>query len=176
MIETPTGSDAARRIVLGKISGIYGVSGWVKVLSYTRPKENILKYSLWLLGTEENWQEMELLEGKPQGKGLIARLKGLEDRDEARKKIGQDIAVLRNQLAELPEGEFYWCDLIGLDVTNLEGVHLGKVTEIFDSGANDVLVVTGETRHLLPLILDRYVKEIDPGNNRMIVDWDPGYS
>ena len=176
MAETPAGRKDTRRIILGKVSGIHGVSGWVKVFSYTRPRENILDYPQWMLGTSDHWQEVELLEGRVQGKGVIARLKGLDDRDEARKWIGQEIAVYRSQLADLPEGEFYWCDLIGLDVQNLEGVNLGKVTEIFDTGANDVLVVSGETRQLLPLIMDRYVMEIDRDNNRMIVDWDPGYS
>jgi 16S rRNA processing protein RimM len=176
MLETPAGSEVSRRIILGKVSGIYGVAGWIKVFSYTRPKENILEYPQWMLGDGDQWQELELIEGKIQGKGIIARLRGLDDRDEARKLIGQVIAIYRNQLAELSKDEIYWCDLMGLDVQNLEGVQLGKVTDIYETGANDVLVVTGELRYLIPLVLDRFVIKIDHNKNSMIVDWDPGYS
>jgi 16S rRNA processing protein RimM len=170
------GSDNPGQVIVGKISGIYGVSGWVRIISYTRPVTNILSYSPWLVGQGEQQRQMELLEGRMQGKGLVARLLGLEDRDVARSYIGKQIALYRQQMPDLPAGEYYWCDLMQLDVVTLDGVMLGKVTEILETGANDVLVVEGDRRHLVPLIMDRYVTEIDVSNGRITVDWNPEYS
>jgi len=170
------GADSQREVIVGKISGIYGVSGWIRVHSYTRPVENIFSYSPWLIGETGSWETRELLQGRSQGKGLIARLDGLDDRDEARSLIGKDVAINREQMPELPEGEYYWCDLLGLDVINQEDMVLGKVTEIQETGANDVLIVKGERRYLIPLVIGHHVLEIDPDNRRIRVDWDPEYS
>lgn len=172
----PADGGAQARITVGRISGIYGVSGWVRVVSYTRPITNILDYSPWLIGEGEQEESRELLDGRVQGKGLVARLRGLEDRDIARMYIGKPVSLYRQQMPELPEGQYYWFDLIQLEVVNIQGVHLGKVTDILETGANDVLVIEGERRHLVPLIMDRYVTVVDLAAGRMTVDWDPEYS
>ena len=176
VVPADSGADLQHRIIIGKVSGIYGVSGWVRIHSYTRPKENIFSYSTWLIGHGEMWEASELIEGVVKGRDLLANLKAIKDRDVAKTKIGQDIAVYRYQMPELAEGEYYWCDLIQLEVVNLQGESLGKVTEIQETGANDVLVISGNQRHLVPLILDRYVIDIDHENARILVDWDPRYN
>ena len=158
-----------RRVIVGRISGIYGVSGWVKVFSYTRPKENIFNYSPWQL--QPDWEARELVEGRIHGKGLIAHLKGIEDRDSARMLQGMEIAILRDQLPEPKPGEYYWHDLLGLDVVNLRGNVLGKVIDIQETGANDVLVIKGERRHLIPLVTGEVIKEIDLDGQRILADW-----
>ncbi len=170
------GSASQEQVAVGKISGIYGVTGWVRIISYTRPISNIFSYSPWLIGRGAQQESRELLEGRMQGKGLVARIKDLEDRDIARSYIGKDILLYRNQMPVLPAGEYYWCDLMQLDVVNLEGMKLGKVIEILETGANDVLVIKGERRHLVPLMLDKYVTAIDIKNGVITVDWDPEYS
>jgi len=170
-----SGSISQHRIVVGKISGIYGVAGWVKILSYTRPAENIFLYSPWLIEQEGSWQSRILLEGKLHGKGLIARLDKLDDRDVARTLIGKQIAIYREQLPELPAGEYYWSDLFGLEVINQAGISLGKVTDIRETGANDVLVVEGDQRYLIPLVIGHHVVSIDVDNRLIKVDWDPEY-
>lgn len=170
------GPASQAQVTVGKISGIYGVSGWVKILSYTRPITNIFSYSPWLIRRGEQQEPMELLEGREHGKGLVARLKNLDDRDIARSLIGKEIAVYRQQMPALPQGEYYWCDLLELDAVNQAGVYLGKVTEILETGANDVLVIEGERRHLVPLIMKNYVTEIDLDAGRITVDWDPEYT
>lgn len=170
-----SGADDRHRVVIGKVGGIYGVAGWLKILSYTRPRENIFEYRQWLLGHDSDWDQVELSDGKRQGKGLIAKLAGLDDRDEARAYLGKDIAIYREQLPALPEGKFYWCDLMGLEVINQGGVRLGQVTGVHETGANDVLIVTGEHRYLIPLVMEHYVMDIDPESKRILVDWDPGY-
>jgi 16S rRNA processing protein RimM len=170
----PAANDdgAAGRVIIGRISGVYGVTGWVKVFSYTRPKENIFNYSPWLIGSRGVWRERALLECRVHGKGLLARLDGVPDREAARAVMGSDIAVSRSQLPPLPEGEYYWCDLIGRKVVNLEGEELGEVTEIQETGANDVLVVEGRRRHLIPVVMERVIRKVDLAGDRILVDWD----
>lgn len=169
-------ADGTAKIGVGRISGIYGVSGWVRVVSWTRPITNIFSYSPWLIGEGEQQESRELLEGRVQGKGLVARLRGLDDRDVARSYIGKPIELYRHQMPELPAGQYYWYDLMQLEVINTRDIPLGKVTGILETGANDVLVIEGEGRHLVPLIMERYVVEVDLANGRMIVDWEPEYS
>jgi 16S rRNA processing protein RimM len=172
-IPANSGIGELERVILGKVTGIYGVSGWIKVLSYTRPRQNIFSYTPWQVGQKDNWETWELEQSQVHGKGLIAKLKGLDDRELAGTRIGQDIAVNRNQLPDLPDGEYYWCDLIQMEVVNQNGENLGRVTEIKETGANDVLVVTGNTRHLIPLIFDQYIINVDQDLARIMVDWDP---
>ena len=164
------------RIGVGRISGVYGVSGWIRVVSWTRPITNIFSYSPWLIGEGEQQESRQLLDGRRQGNGLVARLQGLDDRDIARSYIGRPIAVYRQQMPALPAGQYYWCDLMQLEVVNTHDVLLGKVTDILETGANDVLVIEVAGRHLVPLIMQRYVVAVDLANGRMTVDWEPEYS
>jgi 16S rRNA processing protein RimM len=167
-----SGNGKNQRVVLGKVSGIYGVSGWVRIHSYTHPRQNIFLYAPWLVGRGDEWTARTLEEEQKRGKSLIAKLDGVDDRDQARALIGQEIAVYRTQMPDLPEGEFYWFDLMDMEVVSREGEVLGKVSGIQETGANDVLVVTGERRYLIPLILERYVLSIEPEQSRIVVDWD----
>ena len=158
-----------QRVIVGKITGIHGVAGWLKVFSYTRPKENIFNYSPWLL--QPDGKAISLLDGKVHGKGLIAKLEGIDDRDQARTLQGMEVAVFRDQLPEPEPGEYYWHDLLGLNVVNLNGARLGKVVELQETGANDVLVIEGERRYLVPLVMDEVIREIDLDNRQILVDW-----
>ena len=160
-------------VVLGRVSGIFGVRGWIKIFSETDPKENILRYSPWYLG--EDGAPCKLIDGKPQGKTIVVRLEGCEDRDQAAALMGQQIAVRRNQLPPPSAGEFYWIDLEGLRVETLEGVDLGRVSHLFATGANDVLVVRGDRERLLPFSWDDVIKAVDFDEQRIRVDWDPEF-
>lgn len=163
----------SRLLSVGRISGLYGVLGWVKVFSETEPRANILTYSPWYLGAEHG--PRRLAEGRPQGKGLVARLEGCENRDQAAALVGLEISIRRDQLPQLGGDEFYWADLVGLSVETLDGVLLGRIVRIFSTAANDVLVVAGERERLVPFIWDRVVRDVDPGLGRMRVDWDPEF-
>ncbi len=164
--------DESSLIVIGKIVGVYGIKGWIKILSFTRPKENILKYGPWLVKQNNDWLEMQLLEGKQQGKGLIASFAGITDRDEAMTLVGSELAIERDQLPVPKEGEFYWHDLINMQVINKQNEILGVVTEFLETGANDVLVVEAEKqRHLIPYVQDVYIKDIDIEQGVIQVDW-----
>lgn len=166
--------DAAssKRITMGRICGVVGLSGWVKVVSYTEPKENILRYTPWLLCLNGIWQPIRLLGGRLQGKGLVAQLENYVDRDAAHKLIGTEVAVYRAQLPPAQAGSYYWTDLIGLEVLNLQGERLGAIESLFETGANDVLVIKGAREYLVPYIKDQVIKEIDLHSGVMRIDWD----
>lgn len=162
-------------VVMGRISGLFGVRGWLKIYSDASPREGILDYTPWFIKSEQGWQARELLAGQRQGKGVVAQLEGCDDRDQAAELVGCDIAVLREQLPELAADEFYWTDLQGLKVENLEGVELGQVSHLFETGANDVLVVKGERERLIPYIWGEAVRSVDLQAGLMVVDWDADF-
>lgn len=167
--------DAEKRVVLGRVSGLYGVKGWVKVFSETQPRENILSYSPWQLKIQGEWQIRTVETGRRQGKGVVAKLEGCDERDAAAALMGAEIAVSRDQLPPLESGEYYWADLVGLQVETLDGVPLGVVDHLFETGANDVVVVKGARERLIPFVRPEVVREIDLAAGRMRVDWDPEF-
>lgn len=167
-------SDTApARIVVGRLGGVYGLKGWMKVVSETAPHTSILGYTPWLIGPEFN--PRQVAEHKPHGKGMIVRLDGCADRDTAARLAGQEIAVTRAQLPPPHADEFYWCDLEGLAVVTTEGVAFGLVHHLFSTGVNDVLVVKGERERLLPFAWGTVVKDVDFARGRIEVDWDPDF-
>lgn len=162
-------------IVVGRISGLYGVRGWVKVYSHTQPRDNILNYSPWYLRQQGGWKALKLVDGKPHGKGIVARLEGYDDRDLSATLIQQDVAILREQLPAAAEDEYYWSDLIGLEVITLDGVSLGKVEHLLETGSNDVLVVQGERERLIPYVPEQVIHQVDLAAQQISVDWDPEF-
>jgi 16S rRNA processing protein RimM len=162
-------------ILVGRISGLYGVHGWVRVYSYTEPREEILRYAPWHLRQEGCWLPWALRQGRLQGKGIVAALEGIDDRDTAARWIGCDIAIWREQLPALKAGEYYWADLVGLDVFTEQGMLLGQIKRLFETGANDVLVVQGERERLIPFLPGAVVKEVDLQQGTLTVAWDPDF-
>ncbi len=163
------------RITLGKISGVFGVKGWVKVHSYTDPREKIVDYGRWQLKHQGQWREVELADGKRQGKTVVAKLVGLDDRNEAELYRGAEIAIFQKQLEQLSEDEYYWHQLEGLKVITTEGVELGSVHHLLETGANDVLVVKGDRERLVPFTVGHTVTEVDLDKQVITVDWDPEF-
>lgn len=161
-------------ITLGKIVGVFGIKGWVKVFSETRPREQIFSYSPWLLEVNGRTVEVELLDGRQQGKGLIASLKGYPDCDAARQLIGADISIYEESLPATGIDEYYWSQLTGLSVVNQQGIELGEVANLFETGANDVMVVKGDKERLIPFTAFA-VHEVDLDNKKIIVDWDADF-
>jgi len=159
--------------VVGRISGLYGVRGWVKVFSETEPRDNILTYRPWYLGA--GCRPRGVAEGRLHGKGLVARLESCEDRDQTAALVGLEIRITRDQLPRIGADEFYWADLVGLGVETLEGRSLGRVDRVFATAANDVLVVNGERERLVPFLWDRVIEDVDLGLGRIRVDWDPEF-
>lgn len=165
-------------MVIGKITSVYGIKGWVKLYSYTDPMENIFNYQPWQLRIADNLQKLDVQSGKRQGKGLIAKIAGVDDRSEAYKYCGYEILVASSLLPELEQGEFYWSQLQNLLVYTEAGLLLGKVSHLLETGANDVLVVksTAESidqrERLLPYIPEQVIINIDLAAGFMQVNWE----
>ncbi len=166
--------------MLGRISGLYGVKGWLRLYSYTEPREALLAYESWLLRVDTEWLWMAVADGRRQGKAVVARLAGIDDRDAAARFIGADVAVPRAELPEAEVGRYYWADLIGLEVRKSNGQRLGTVAHMLATGAHDVMVVhaAGEAPDaplrevLIPFVLDRYVLKVDGAARVIDVDWE----
>jgi len=171
----------SQETVIGRITSVFGVKGWLKVFSYTDPKDGILNYRDWTLLLDGKRIPIRLEEGRRQGQGIVVRLKGIDDREVARTYCGAEIRVPTEQLPELPEGEVYWHQLEGLDVFTVEGECLGKVHHLLETGSNDVLVVHAtagsidQRERLIPYLPDQVVQQVDLKGSRMVVDWDPEF-
>ena len=157
---------------MGRITGLFGVRGWVKVFSYTEPREAVLDYNRWLLGRRDGWQEATVAEGQRHGKTVIARIDGYVDREQAAQLVGLDIGVPRGAMPEAESGRFYWSDLEGLRVLHRDGTELGKVAYLLETGANDVMVVKGDGERLIPFVMDKVVLDVDLEKGEIEVDWE----
>ena len=164
-----------KRVTLGRISGLMGVKGWIKIHSYTEPRENIVAFERWIVSNSDGERFVEVETGRRQGRTIVAKLRGVDDRDEARAFIGAEIAVAREDLPLCESGEYYWTDLEGLEVRTVAGESLGRVNFLFSTGEHDVMVVVGERERLIPFVLERFVCAVDLGDGVIIVDWDPSY-
>jgi 16S rRNA processing protein RimM len=173
-------SSADDVVTLGRVVGVFGIKGWVKVRSYSRPPDGILGYKQWLIGAEGDWQSVVLLGGRPHGKGIIASLEGYADRDQATALVGADIGIAMAELPSLAAGEYYWAQLQGLRVRDLAGIDLGVVSHLLETGANDVMVVVAEPGksestaspdRLIPYT-PSVVNRVDLDAGVIVVDWD----
>ena len=168
-------------MVLGKITAVYGIKGWLKIYSFTDPMENIFEYQPWRLNVGGTLKEVKVEASKKHGKGLIAKLDGVDDRNIAQTYCGYEILADSGLLPELKEGEYYWSQLQNLLVYTESDQLLGKVIRLMETGANDVLVVKGtadsidQKERLLPYLPDQVIKKIDLETGAMWVDWDPEF-
>ena len=179
-------NKAADQAVMGKITSVYGVKGWVKIYSYTQPKENIRQYKNWTLKGGSKDGPVTVLSCKAHGNGLVAQIKGCNDRDEAKQYCGSLITVPQEELPDLPSGDYYWHQLQGLKVYTLDSedgskVLLGQVDHLIETGSNDVLVVKkckdsldGRER-LIPYLPDQVVLAVDLEAGTIDVEWDPEF-
>ena len=168
-------------IRLGSINGTYGLKGWVKVFSYTDPLEAILDYSPWKLRKGGAEREITIKDGQASGKRLIVQVEGVSTRDQAEDLIGYEVHVNVDAMPDLEEGELYWFQLEGLSVENSSGESLGKIAQMLETGANDVMVVDptddsiDKQQRLIPYLEGDVVKEVDQEIGVVIVDWDSDY-
>ena len=177
MSATPSVEDL---IVLGKITSVHGVRGEVKIYSFTDPIDNLLGYPAWTLKRDGEVKQVELVSGRLQGKILVAKLKGLDDREVARTFAGFDICVPRALLPDLDDGEYYWHQLEGLKVIDLQGQLLGRLDHLLETGSNDVMVVKpcpgslDDRERLLPYT-EQCVLAVDLAAGEMKVEWDADF-
>ena len=162
-------------ILLGRITGVFGVRGEIKIESWTEPRLAIFRYQPWTLVRGGSSSQLAGVHGRDHGQGIVASVAGIDDRDQAEAMIGSEISVLRSKLPPAKPGEYYWVDLEGMDVATVEGVALGTVSHLFDTGANHVLVVRGDRERLIPFAQPQYVVDVDFDAGRIVVDWDPDF-
>jgi len=162
-------------VVMGQIGAPFGIKGWVKVFADTEHPDSLFDYPIWYIETPKGWQAFEIENAELHTKNMVAKLAGVDDRDVAESFRKRKIGIPRSQLPEPEDGEYYWSDLIGLQVVNLAGEALGQVSELLETGANDVLVVRdGDTERLLPFV-DAVVKTVDLAAATITVDWGLDY-
>ena len=171
-------------LAAGKFTTVYGVKGWLKVYSFTEPKENLFSYRPWWIKDAGVWRILEIDAHKYHQQSLVVHVKGLDDRDLARKLCQQEIFIEQSEIPSLGDGdEYYWHQLIGLRViAQVDGGEkdLGVVVEMMETGANDVLVVAGDDlsidrrQRLIPYV-DQFLIAIDLLAGEMRVDWDPEF-
>lgn len=171
-------SLASETVVIGKIGAPYGVKGWVKINSYTQEGQDIFTYSPWLVGE----LKVEVGQWRMHNKSMVAKLDGIETRDDAERIKNLEISITAQQLPALSDDEFYWRELIGMSVVTVQGYHLGTVKDVFATGANDVLQVKanlndafGQKERLLPVLFDQVITEVERTTGTITVDWDPAF-
>ena len=166
--------DPAQKLVLlGRVTGAFGVRGDVKLESWTEPRARIFGYQPWILRDANGAERgMQGARGRDTGKHVVATLPGIEDRDAAEALRGTEILVPRQALPPAAPGEYYWIDLEGLRVVNLKGADFGVVSHLFNNGANDVLVAKGERERMIPFAQPAFVHSVDFDAGLITVDWD----
>ena len=163
-----------KKLLVGKINGFFGVQGWVKIFSYTKPRKNILEYQPWYFFDNETYKVIEINSGREQSKTIVAQVKGINNRDEAVQLIGKDLYINKDQLPELDNDAHYWHELTGFRVINKNEVDLGIVDYLVDTGSNHVLVTKGDTEHWIPYI-EPFLVSVDKHKKVISVDWDENF-
>jgi 16S rRNA processing protein RimM len=166
---------------IGHINSPYGIKGWVWVFANTEPLANVFAYQPWYIRRAGRLEPAEVAEWREQGKGVVARLKGCDDRNDVESLRGVEIYVPKAALPELDDGDYYWSDLEDLEVWTVAGVFLGRVFGMMETGANDVLVVRAcegsidSQERLIPWLPEQVVNRVDQTTRRITVDWDPDF-
>ena len=161
-------------VIIGRFGRAHGVKGWLRVFSFTDPEINILDLFPWHIKTADGWQEIKIEDSKVHHQEVVVKIANIDDREIAKKYTNKEIAVYRAQLPNLAKGEYYWHDLIGVEVINKSGHKLGKVTSLFATGANDVLVVKNNREILIPYTKD-VITNVDLKHKTITVDWEKDY-
>jgi 16S rRNA processing protein RimM len=164
-------------VLVGSVGRPYGVKGWVKINSYTDPLDNIILYQPWYVAslTDKAPYALKTLHHRIQAQQLVVQFENCQTPESARLLTNHKIYVERKQFSPLGAQEYYWTDLEGLQVYTCENKYLGVVDSLFATGSNDVLVVEGEKRRLIPFLLEQTIKSIDLTEQRIVVDWDPDF-
>lgn len=175
-------TDSDKTLVVGKIGAPHGVRGWVRITSYTEESDGIFDFSPWKLTIQGDVREYKVVDWKHQNKNLLAKIEGVDTRDDVELIKNVEICIDEVQLPNLETGDFYWRDLIGLSVVTEKGYDLGKVEQMFETGANDVLLVKanvkdafGMKQRMIPYLYEQVIKNVDLESGIITVDWDPSF-
>ena len=159
---------------MGRVSAPHGIKGWVKVQPFTEEMNGLLGYPEWWLARDGEWRQHRIAESAVHGTLVLARVEGCTDREAAAALKGAEVGIPRRLLPANREGEYYWTDLLGMEVLNRRGERLGRVAKVLETGANDVLVLEGEKELLIPFV-DSVILKVDVARGRLSVDWELDY-
>jgi 16S rRNA processing protein RimM len=178
MVSNPTDN----LLVVGKVGAPYGVKGWVKITAYTDDVDNVFEYQPWMIVQNGKQQVVEIEQWRRHNKGVVAKLVGVDTRDDAEVLKNLDILIEEATLPALQQDDFYWRDLVGMQVVTDQGYHLGTVKELFETGANDVMLVKanhndafGKKERMIPYLVERVVLHVDSEKRTVTVDWEPSF-
>ena len=162
-----------KKIFLGKISGVHGIKGWLKIQSFSSPPENILNYSEWIINNQGEEDFYSIEKGRKQNNKIVVKLEKIDDRNTAESLINSKIQILRSDLPKLPNDNYYWSDLVGLSVLNSEEKVIGKIESLIETGANDVMVINTakDERVLVPFVMHEIIKEVNIELNYIKIEW-----
>ena len=162
-----------KKIYLGKITGVHGIKGWLKIQSYSSPPENILNYSQWIINNQGEEDFYSIEKGRKQNNKIVVKLEKIDDRNTAESLINSKIQILRSDLPKLSNENYYWSDLVGLSVLDSEEEAIGKVESLIATGANDVMVIntSKDERVLVPFVMHEIIKEVNVELNYIKIDW-----
>ncbi|MDY7579835.1 ribosome maturation factor RimM [Herbaspirillum sp. RTI4] len=178
--------------IVGYVSGAYGVQGWVRIKPYSADADALLQTKTWWLD-KPDMHDVDVMQVKTHGGDVVASLMGVTGRDAAEALKGAAVKIARSHFPVLSDNEFYWVDLVGLNVVNLEGVALGQVMDLMDNGAHPILRIVGkissepesipvetkkqavrEPEILIPFV-DRFIKSVDQDTKTIVVEWGLDY-
>lgn len=158
-------------VVIGRFGRVHGIKGFIQVHSFTDPLDNIFEYQPWYINLKKTWCPIKVHQEQMNSHKFLVQVENYMTREEAGFLTNLEIAVPRHVLPELQD-EFYHHDLIGLKVYNDQQEYLGEITDIFVTGGNDVMVISGDSQYLIPFVMDVFVQSIDMKNRQIFVRWD----
>lgn len=162
-------------VAMGYIKGVFGVKGWLKIAANTEYTDSLLDYPEWLLSKDGKTLTVNIEAGKLVGDELQVKIEGINDRDQAFQLRGYTIEIPREEFAPTEDDEYYWADLVGMQVINKEGINLGTIKNLMETGANDVLIINGEHGQILIPFVSQYVENVDTESKTITVDWGLDY-
>lgn len=168
-------TDTQKRVAMGYIKGVFGVKGWLKIAANTEYTDSLLDYPEWQLSKDKQILNVTVESGKIANGELQVKFEGIDDRDQAFALRGYTIEIPREEFAPTEEDEYYWADLVGMSVVNTDGIILGKVTNLMETGANDVLVINGEHGQILVPFVSNYIENVDTDKQTITADWGLDY-
>ena len=162
-----------KKIYLGKITGVHGIKGWLKIQSFSSPPENILNYPSWIINNQGEEDFYSIEQGRKQNNKIVVKLENIDDRNTAESLINSKIQILRSDLPKLSNENYYWSDLVGLSVLSSEEKVIGKIESLIETGANDVMVIITlkDERILIPFVMHEIIKEVNVELNYIKIDW-----
>ena len=165
--------EDGKKIYLGKITGVHGIKGWLKIQSFSSPPENILNYPQWIINNQGEEDFYSIEQGRKQNNKIVVKLEKIDDRNTAESLINSKIQILRSDLPKLSNENYYWSDLVGLSVLNSEETVIGKIESLIETGANDVMVIITlkDERILIPFVMHEIIKEVNVELSYIKIDW-----